>query len=122
MTPRTDRIHLELSVPELQDLASLAHLGFKKMMPNDRIELVRFRGEDQAIAVARAVERLELAMPRSTRTGHAAARQTMIRHWWPWSARLGRGHAPDHALIQQPTFIAGNGALVSAKSIRSRRT
>jgi hypothetical protein len=85
MTPRTDRIHLELSMPELQDLASLAHLGFKKMMPNDRgIELVRFRGEDQAIAVARAVERLELAMPAEHRpTGHAAARQSLIRHWWP---------------------------------------
>jgi hypothetical protein len=55
------------------------------MMPNDRgIEMVRFGGEDQAIAVARAVERLELAMPAEHRpAGHAAARQKMIRHWWP---------------------------------------
>jgi hypothetical protein len=83
--PRTDRIRLELSVAELQALASLAHLGFKKMMPNDRgIELVRFGGEDHAMTVARAVERLELAMPVEHRpSGHSAARQTMIRNWWP---------------------------------------
>jgi hypothetical protein len=83
--PRTDRIHLELSVADLQHLASLAHLGFKKMMPNDRgIELVRFGGEDHAMTVARAVERLELAIPAEHRpSGHSAARQTMIRHWWP---------------------------------------
>jgi len=85
MSPRPDRIRLELSLAELQDIASLAHLGFKKMMPNDRgIELVRFGGEDQAVAVARAVERLELAIPREQRpSGHSANRQSMIRQWWP---------------------------------------
>jgi hypothetical protein len=85
MSPRADRIRIELSVAELQDIASVAHLGFKKMMPNDRgIELVRFGGEDHALVVARAVERLELAIPADHRpSGHSAARRTMIQHWWP---------------------------------------
>jgi hypothetical protein len=85
MSPRSDRIRLELTVAELQDVASLAHLGFKKMMPNDRgIELVRFGGEQQALAVARAVERLEQAIPGAQRpSGHSSVRQTMIQQWWP---------------------------------------
>jgi hypothetical protein len=85
MSPRSDRIRLELTIAELQDLASLAHLGFKKMMPNDRgIELVRFGGEEHAATVARAVERLEQAIPAAQRpSGHSIARQTMIQHWWP---------------------------------------
>ena len=85
MSPRADRIRLELSVAELQDVASLAHLGFRKMMPNDRgIELVRFNGEDHALVAARAVERLELAIPADHRpSGHSITRQTMIRNWWP---------------------------------------
>jgi hypothetical protein len=55
------------------------------MMPNDRgIELVRFGGEEHAATVARAVERLEQAIPAAQRpSGHSIARQTMIQHWWP---------------------------------------
>jgi hypothetical protein len=84
LAPRPDKIRLELSVEELQDIAALAHLGFKKMMPNDRgIELVRFGGEDHAISVARAVERLELAIPEKHRPfGHSATRLKMIGGWW----------------------------------------
>jgi hypothetical protein len=84
MSPQPDKIRLELSIAELQDIASLAHLAFKKMMPNDRgIEMVRFSGEEHAIAVARAVERLELAMPAQHRpSGRSATRLTMIRKWW----------------------------------------
>jgi hypothetical protein len=37
MTPaRTEKIRVDLSIDELLQLTSLAHLGFKKMMPNDR--------------------------------------------------------------------------------------
>ena len=65
-------------------IAALAHLGFKKMMPNDRgIELMRFGGEDHAISMARAVERLELAIPERHRPpGQSATRLTMINNWW----------------------------------------
>jgi hypothetical protein len=85
MSPRPDRIRLELSIADLQDLASLAHLGFKKMMPNDRgIELIRFGNEEHALAVTRAVDRLEQAIPREQRpSGNSIARQTLIEHWWP---------------------------------------
>jgi len=84
MSPRPDKIRLELSLGELQDLASLAHFGFKKMMPNDRgIELARFGAEEHALSVARAVERLEFAIPEPHRpSGHAMTRVTMIRNWW----------------------------------------
>ena len=84
MSPRPDRVRLDLGVDDLLDVASLAHLGFRKMMPNDRgVETARFGGEDQAWTVARAVERLELAIPEPHRpAGHATARQAMIRQWW----------------------------------------
>ncbi|MBV9559441.1 MAG: hypothetical protein JOY90_03115 [Bradyrhizobium sp.] len=84
MSPRQDRIRLDLPVDELLHLATLAHLGFKKMMPNDRaIETMRFEGEEHAIAVARAVERLEAALPEAFRPGgHAATRHAMIHQWW----------------------------------------
>jgi hypothetical protein len=85
MSPRPDRVRLELSVAELQDVVTLAHLGFRKMMPNDRgIEMARFSGEDHALVAARAVERLELAIPADHRpAGHSATRQSLIRSWWP---------------------------------------
>jgi hypothetical protein len=84
MSPRPDRVRLDLPIDDLLDIVSLAHLGFRKMMPNDRgVETARFGGEDQAWAVARAVERLEWAIPEPHRpAGHATARQAMIRHWW----------------------------------------
>src|ERR1700722_2518463 len=60
MTPSDDKIRIAVSVGELLQLPSLAHLGFKKMMPNDRgIEMHRFSGEDHALDGAYAVERLE---------------------------------------------------------------
>ena len=84
MLPRPDRVRLDLAIDDLLDLASLAHLGFRKMMPNDRgVETARFGGEDHARIVARAVERLELAIPEPHRPmGHATVRQAMIRQWW----------------------------------------
>jgi hypothetical protein len=88
MTPREDRqpkIRVELSMSELLHLTSLAHLGFKKMMPNDRsMEILRFDGEEHALEGAHAVERLEQAIPEPHRPfDHGANRQALIRHWWP---------------------------------------
>jgi len=84
MLPRPDRLRLDVTLEDLLDIASLAHLGFKKMMPNDRgIETARFGGEDHAWGASRAVERLELAIPEAQRPpGHATARQALIRNWW----------------------------------------
>jgi hypothetical protein len=85
MMTKDDQIRVDLSVGELLHLTSLAHLGFKKMMPNDRgIEMHRFDGEEHALEGTRAVERLELAIPEKHRPfGHSDNRQSLIRHWWP---------------------------------------
>lgn len=85
MTPREDKIRVELTMSELLHLTSLAHLGFKKMMPNDRgIEMHRFGDEEQALEGTCAVDRLERAIPEQHRpSGHAADRQALIQHWWP---------------------------------------
>ena len=85
MAPADGKIRIDLSIGELTQLTSLAHLGFKKMMPNDRgIEMPRFDDENHALAVAWAVERLEQAVPEPLRPfDHADNRQALIRHWWP---------------------------------------
>lgn len=85
MTPADDKIRVALSIGELLHLASLAHLGFKKMMPNDRgIEMHRFGGEEHALEGTHAVERLELAIPQEHRPfDHSANRQALILNWWP---------------------------------------
>src|ERR1700676_648056 len=85
MTPSDDKIRVALSVGELLQLTSLAHLGFKKMMPNDRgIEMRRFSGEEHAREGAYAVERVEQAIREKHRPSqHSANRQALIRHWWP---------------------------------------
>src|SRR5450756_849985 len=85
MTPGAARIRVDLSVRELLHLTSLAHLGFKKMMPKDRgIEMHRFGGEDHALEGTHAVERLESAIPEPHRPFELSAdRQALIRNWWP---------------------------------------
>jgi len=85
MTPPEDKLRIDLSIGELLHLTSLAHLGFKKMMPNDRgIEMHRFDGEQNALAGTYAVARLEQAIPEQHRPfDHAADRQALIRNWWP---------------------------------------
>jgi hypothetical protein len=85
MTPSDDKIRIAVSVGELMHLTALAHLGFKKMMPNDRgIEMHRFGGEEHALEGAYAVERLEQAIPEPHRPfEHSANRQALIRNWWP---------------------------------------
>ncbi len=84
MTPREDKIIVALSMNELLHLTSLAHLGFKKMMPNDRgFEMLRFSDEEQALCGTSAVEKLERAIPEKHRPSqHAANRQALIRRWW----------------------------------------
>jgi len=85
MAPEQGKIRVDMSIGELLHLTSLAHLGFKKMMPNDRgIEMHRFESEDHALAGAYAVERLEQFVPEPHRlVNHSANRQALIRHWWP---------------------------------------
>jgi len=85
MTARDDHIRVDFSITELMHLTALAHLGFKKMMHNDRgIEMQRFGGEQQAREVARALEKLEWAVPEPQRPAeHAVNRQALIGHWWP---------------------------------------
>jgi hypothetical protein len=81
MTARDDRIRIDLSVGELMHLSALAHLGFKKMMPNDRgIEMHRFDGEDHALEGAHAVERLERFIPEQHKPADQGAnRRALIR-------------------------------------------
>ncbi len=85
MTVRDDRIRIDLSLGELLHLTSLAHLGFRKMMPNDRgIEMHRFCDEEHALEGTHAVERVERAIPEPHRPfEHSANRKALIQHWWP---------------------------------------
>jgi hypothetical protein len=90
MTARDDRIRVDLSIGELLHLTALAHLGFKKMMPNDRcIEMHRFGGSQQAREVARALEKLEWAVPEPQRpVEQSANRRALIGHWWPTERKI----------------------------------
>ena len=85
MMPTQDRIRVDLTASELLHLTSLAHLGFKKMMPNDRdVEMHRFADELHALEVTFAVERLEAAIPENIRPfEQPASRRALIRNWWP---------------------------------------
>lgn len=86
MTPaRSEKNRFDLSIDELLQLTSLAHLGFRKMMPNDRgIEMLRFCDEAHALQGTQAVERLERAIPEPRRPfDHADERQALIRNGWP---------------------------------------
>jgi hypothetical protein len=93
MTPGPDNIRVELSIGELLHLSWLAHLGFKKMMPNDRgIEMHRFNGEDDAWQGNRAIEQLELAIPARHRPfddplAQSINRHDLIQNWWPLQRR-----------------------------------
>jgi hypothetical protein len=93
MAPAPDKIRVELSMGELLHLSWLAHLGFRRMMPNDRgIEMRRFNGEDDAREGNRAIERLELAIPARYRpfddpVAQSVSRHELIEHWWPLQRR-----------------------------------
>jgi hypothetical protein len=86
--PDEGKIRVDLSVNELLQLGWLAHLGFQHMMPNYRgFEIYRFHSEEDAHEGARAVSRIEAAVPAKHRpiadlTVQYASRQQLISEWW----------------------------------------
>jgi|SRR5579862_5674101 len=84
--PAEGKIRVDLSAIELLQLGALANLGFQHMMPNARLfELRRFTGKDDALEAARALSRLEAAIPKEHRPDlvcHAEGRMQLINNWW----------------------------------------
>ena len=84
--PAEGWLRVDLSAIELLQLGGLANLGFQHMMPNTRLfELRRFTGKDDAIEAARAVSRLEAAIPKEHRPDlvrQAEERMQLINSWW----------------------------------------
>jgi hypothetical protein len=86
--PAEGKIRVDLSVTELLQLGWLAHLGFQHMMPNYRgFESYRFSGEDDAQEGARAVSRIEAAIPAKARpvadlSINYKSRVKLIAEWW----------------------------------------
>ena len=86
--PRKGKIRVDLSLTELLQLRWLAHLGFQHMMPNDRgFEVHRFSGEDNAREGAKAVCRIESAVPAKHQPFADPSiqfknRQMLICDWW----------------------------------------
>jgi hypothetical protein len=87
-TPAEDKIRLDLSLNELLQLSWLAHHGFQHMMPNYRsFEIFRFSGQEEAEEGAKAVCKIECAIPAKNRpfadlTVQLNKRQKLIRDWW----------------------------------------
>ena len=90
--PAEGRIRVDLSVTELLQLGWLAHLGFQHMMPNYRgFESYRFSGEDDARDAARAISRIEAAIPAKDRpvadpSANYGRRLALIGEWWQVTA------------------------------------
>ena len=90
--PAEGRIRLDLSVTELLQLGWLAHLGFQHMMPNYRgFESYRFSGEDDAQDAARAISKIEAAIPAKARpvddlSANYKGRLRLIGDWWQASS------------------------------------
>jgi hypothetical protein len=84
--PAEGRIRVDLSAIELLQLGGLANLGFQHMMPNARrLDLRRFTGKDDAVEAARALSRLEAAIPKEHRPDllhNAEGRMELIDDWW----------------------------------------
>ena len=84
--PAEGNFRLDLSAIDLLQLGGLANLGFQHMMPNARLfDLRRFTGKDDALEAARAVSRLEAAIPKEHRPNllrHAESRKELIDDWW----------------------------------------
>lgn len=90
--PAPGNVRVDLSAIELLQLGGLANLGFQHMMPNARLfDLRRFTGRDDALEAARALSRLEAAIPKQHRPDvlrHAEGRKQLIDNWWtPMSER-----------------------------------
>jgi hypothetical protein len=88
--PAEGKIRVDLLAIELLQLGGLANLGFQHMMPNARLfELRRFTGKDDALEAARALSRLEAAIPKEHRPDlvrHAEGRMQLIDSWWTQTA------------------------------------
>jgi hypothetical protein len=77
MTPSRRQDHCRAVDSELLHLTSLAHLGFKKMMPNDRgFEMLRFSDEEQALC-GTLPSKTGTAIPKST---GLPSTQPAVRH------------------------------------------
>jgi hypothetical protein len=86
--PAEGKIRVDLTLNELLQLSWLAHLGFQHMMPNYRgFEIHRFNGEEDAQEGAKAVSRVEAAIPAKERpfsdlSIQYKGRQKLISDWW----------------------------------------
>jgi hypothetical protein len=84
--PAEGNVRVDLTAIELLQLGGLANLGFQHMLPNTRLfELRRFMGKDDALEAARALSRLEAAIPKEHRPvllRHAEGRMQLIDDWW----------------------------------------
>jgi hypothetical protein len=86
--PAEGKIRVDLSLNELLQLSWLAHLGFQNMMPNYRgFEIHRFSGEEDAQEGAKAVSKIEYAIPAKHRpfadlAAQFKKRQKLICDWW----------------------------------------
>ncbi len=87
-TPAEGMIRVDLSLNELLQLSWLAHLGFQHMMPNHRgFEIHQFSGEEDAQEGAKAVSKIEGAIPAKERPFadllvQFKSRQKLICDWW----------------------------------------
>jgi hypothetical protein len=92
--PAEGKIRVDLTLTELLQLSGLAHLGFQYMMPNYRgFEVHRFSGEADASEAAKAVSRMECAVPEKHRPFADVAvqfrnRQKLISDWWESPSQL----------------------------------
>lgn len=92
--PAEGRIRVDLSLTELLQLSWLSHLGFQHMMPNYRgFEIHRFSGEEDAQEGAKAVGRIEAAIPPAHRpfadlSDQFRNRQKLICEWWQRADKL----------------------------------
>jgi hypothetical protein len=86
--PAEGNIRADFSLNELLQLSWLAHLGFQHMMPNYRgFEIHRFGGEEDAWQGAKAVAKIEAAIPAGERpfadpSIQIKSRQKLICDWW----------------------------------------
>jgi hypothetical protein len=84
--PAEGKVRVDLSAIDLLQLSGLASLGFQHMMPNARLlAMSRFTGRDDALEAARALSRLEAAIPKEHRPNlvrHAEGRMELINDWW----------------------------------------
>jgi hypothetical protein len=86
--PVEGKIRVDLSANELVQLGWLAHLGFQHMMPNYRgFESYRFGCEKEALEGARAISKIEGAVPVKERPVADISVQFKSRHklicdWW----------------------------------------